>query len=68
MQGNRDIEEIVLIMHDGDKYEIDGILDEIIDVRLDKKMNAWVVETENHDYIFDRNSTKYLSVAYREDY
>lgn len=68
MQGNRDIEEIVFIMHDGDKYTIDGLLDEIVDVRLDKKMNAWVVETENHDYIFDRSSTKYLSVAYREDY
>jgi len=68
MQGNRDIEEIVLIMHDGDKYTIDGILDEIIDVRLDRKMNVWVVETENHDYIFDSSSTKYLSVAYREDY
>lgn len=68
MQGNRDIEEIILIMYDGDKCTIDGLLDEIVDVRLDRKMNAWVVETENHDYIFDRNSIKHLSVAYREDY
>ena len=67
MGTNKDIYEIRVQTED-EECIIDGLGDEIKTIKYDKRLNAWVVKTANHDYIFNSNSVKRIDVEYYEDY
>lgn len=68
MRTDRDIYAITILTHDGEKCTIDGVGDPVESIKLDRKTNCWIVKTENHDYLFDKNATRSIDIEYEEDY